>query len=297
VVLVLSNRIGKEQLRLVSECSCDEVLIAPMAADQLYDVIAIQLGLPRRGARRFDIALKIATDHGDQPVGGRVTNFSVDGARLLLDSEIAEGSMLRLEILPSGEPPMSIAARVVWAQKREGGCTLGAAFEEITPEQRQQLSRLTLWEILHDTERPRFVIKGDITEATRFDDLLPALVGQVDFDLGQVRYMNSLGVREWVELLQRAPIQGYEFHACSVAFVLQASLVRGVLGRGVVRSFFAPYACDGCGHTEERLLQAAAVLSEDQQPPSFACRGCGGHLVLDDIAERYLAFLRPMPED
>jgi DNA-binding response OmpR family regulator len=298
VILILGARITTEQLHAVTECGCDEILIAPMESDQLYDVVAIQLDLPRRGAQRYDIDLAVLSHQGQRSVSGRVSNLSVDGARLMLDAEVGEGTLLRLDIRPSGEPPISIHARVVWAQRREGGSTVGAAFDELDPEVRGRLARLTQWEIVHDTERTRIVIKGDITEATRFDDLLPALVGRIDFDLSQVRYMNSLGVREWIEFLRRAPIQGYAFHACSVAFILQAAMVEGVTGRGTVSSFFAPYACDRCEYTDERLLQAAAILAtEDRQPPEFACPRCGDRLVLDDIPERYLAFLQSAADE
>jgi DNA-binding response OmpR family regulator len=298
VILILGARITTEQLHAVTECGCDEILIAPMESDQLYDVVAIQLDLPRRGAQRYDIDLAVLSHQGQRSVSGRVSNLSVDGARLMLDAEVGEGTLLRLDIRPSGEPPISIHARVVWAQRREGGSTVGAAFDELDPEVRGRLARLTQWEIVHDTARTRIVIKGDITEATRFDDLLPALVGRIDFDVSQIRYMNSLGVREWIEFLRRAPIQGYEFHACSVAFVLQAAMVEGVTGRGTVSSFFAPYACDRCEYTDERLLQAAAILAtEDRQPPEFACPRCGDRLVLDDIPERYLAFLQSAADE
>lgn len=298
VVLILGARITTEQMRMVTECGCDEILIAPMESDQLYDVVAIQLDVPRRGSQRYEIDLAVLTHQGQRAVNGRVSNLSVDGARLMLDAEVAEGSLLRLDIRPAGEPPLSIDARVVWAQRRDGGSTVGAAFEELAPGVRGRLARLTQWEIVHDTERTRIVIKGDITEASRFDELLPALVGRIDFDLSQVRYMNSLGVREWVEFLRRAPVQGYEFHACSVAFVLQASLVEGVTGRGTVSSFFAPYACDRCEHQDERLLQTAAVLAtEGHQPPEFGCPRCSGRLLLDDIPERYLAFLQSIPDE
>jgi len=117
------------------------------------------------------------------------------------------------------------------------------------------------------------------------------MVGRVDFDMAQVTYMNSLGVRAWCEFLSRAPIQGYEFHACSVPFVLQASMVEDVLGRGTVTSFFAPYHCSSCDHQEERLLQSAAVLAAALEPPIFACPKCDGELTFDDIPERYFAFL------
>ena len=298
VVLVLGSHITAEQMRMVADCGCDEILIAPMESDQLYDVVAIQLDVPRRGSQRYEIDLAVLSHHGQRAVDGRVSNLSVDGARLMLDADVGEGDTLRLDIRPAGEPPLSIRARVVWSQRREGGSTVGAAFEELPPDLKGRLARLTQWEILHDTERTRIVIKGDITEASCFDELLPALVGRIDFDLSQVRYMNSLGVREWIEFLRRAPIQGYEFHACSVAFVLQASLVEGVTGRGTISSFFAPYACDRCDYQDERLLQTAAILaSDDRRPPAFGCPRCGDRLHLDDIPDRYLAFLRSTPDE
>jgi hypothetical protein len=101
-------------------------------------------------------------------------------------------------------------------------------------------------------------------------------------------------VREWCNFLAEAPIQGYEFHACSVPFVLQASLVEDVLGRGTVTSFFAPYHCADCDHEAERLLQSATILvSENREPPVFACPECDGEMTFDDIPERYMAFLLP----
>ena len=94
---------------------------------------------------------------------------------------------------------------------------VGASFEELSPEVRRHLARLTRWEVFRDGERTRIVIKGDITEATKFDDLLPVMVDKVTFDLSQVRYINSPGVREWVEFLRKAPIDDYDFCTCSVA--------------------------------------------------------------------------------
>jgi hypothetical protein len=103
--------------------------------------------------------------------------------------------------------------------------------------------------------------------------------------------LSTIRVRAWCDFLSSAPIQGYEFHACSVPFVLQASMVEDVVGRGTVTSFFAPYHCEGCDLQEERLLQSAAVLAAGLQPPVFTCPQCQGQLVFDDLPERYFAFL------
>jgi DNA-binding response OmpR family regulator len=295
VVLVVGKRMNSGQMQRVAASGCHEVVVAPMSADELFDIVAIQLGLPRRGAERFNIDLAVITNDGERAIDGRVTNLSLDGTRLVLPEPIADGTGLRLTITPDGEEEQSIEieAQVVWSHSREGATVVGAAFAELAEPVRGRLARLTQWEIVDGAGRTRVVLKGDITEATNFKDLLPAMIGRIDFDLSQVGYINSLGVREWVNFLKESPIQGYEFHACSIAFVLQASLVPDVLGRGNVASFFAPYHCELCEYSEERLLQTATILAtEDHEPPVYTCPSCDDDLVLDDIPERYLAFLR-----
>ncbi len=294
VVLVIGKRMNGEQMTRVAQSGCDEVVVAPMTADELFDIVAHQLGLPRRGAERFNIDLAVLTDDGHKTIDGRVTNLSIDGTRVVLPEPLEEGTHLRLTITPDGsDDAVTIDAQVVWAHSRDNATVVGAAFQDLDPEARSRLARLTQWEIVEGAGRTRVVLKGDITEATSFEDLLPVMVGRVDFDLSQVSYINSLGVREWIHFLKRASIHGYEFHACSIAFVLQASLVPDVLGRGTVASFFAPYHCEDCEHSEERLLQSATVMAaEDIAAPSYQCPSCDGELELDDIPERYLAFLR-----
>lgn len=310
VVLVLGKRITGAQMQRVASSGCDEVLIAPMSADELYDVVTIQLGLHRHGDHSY--AVDVVEIGGDAPraLDAKVSNLSIDGARMFVRDDIAENMQLRVTIrfLDGDEQPLELRARVVWAQAGESrdndpgadgagearpGTLIGASFEDMSAEQRERLAHITQWEIIEETERTRIVIKGDITEAVSFSGLLPSVVGRVSFDMSKVRYMNSLGVREWVEFLNEATAQGYEFHACSVAFTLQASMVMGVLGRGTVISFFAPYVCEQCEHQDEPLLQSATILAADYEPPTLSCPECDGLMELDDIPERYLAFLMP----
>jgi CheY-like chemotaxis protein len=300
VVLVLGKRITSAQMQSVAAAGCDEVLIAPMSADELYDAIAVQLGLPRPGNQRFTIALAVLTPSGPRPIEGYVNNLSVDGARLLLPNLLPEGTRLRLSITPEdAAEPTEILAEVVWAQERERDrkATIGASFLDIDDETRLLLARLTQWEVIEEPDRLRVVIKGDITEASSFQALVPILVGRVDFDLSQIVYINSLGVREWIRFLRDVNIQGYDLHACSVPFVLQASVIPAMIGRGTVVSFFAPYYCEDCDHHEDKLLQSAAVLAAGYQPPVFQCPRCSATMALDDLPERYLAFLMPEHAD
>jgi hypothetical protein len=287
VILVAGSRLSGDQMREVSTSGCDELLIAPMTADELHDVIAIQLGEPRPGTEAFEVTVRI----GGRAVDATVSNLSVDGVRLVVAEPVGEGQSADITITPDGEPAVVISGSVVWAQPRDGKSVVGIAFASLDAAARTQLAKLTQWQVVKDGARTRVVLRGDFTEATRFDELMPAMVGRVVFDMAQVTYMNSLGVRAWCEFLRHARIQGYEFHACSVPFILQASMVKDVIGRGTVTSFFAPFHCISCDHQEERLLQSAAILASNLEPPVFKCPSCGGALEFDDLPERYFAFL------
>jgi DNA-binding response OmpR family regulator len=292
VILVAGKRLSGDQMREISACGCDELLIAPMTADELHDVVAIQLGETRPGTEGFAITVMLA----NAKVDATVSNLSLDGVRLLVAQPVTEGQIVEVTIAPDGEPPVTIKGTAVWAQPRDGKTVVGIAFASLATQEgeraRAVLAKLTQWQVRTDGDRTRVVLRGDFTEATRFDELLPAMVGRVVFDTAQVTYMNSLGVRAWCEFLRQARIQGYEFHACSVPFILQASMVRDVVGRGTVTSFFAPFHCINCDHQEERLLQSAAILASGLEPPVFKCPSCGGALEFDDLPERYFAFLQ-----
>lgn len=288
VIMVAGKRLSGDQMREVSASGCDELLIAPMTADELHDVIAIQLGEPRPGTEAFAVTVAL----GGKKVDATVSNLSLDGVRVVVTEPVNEGQSVEVTIKPEGEEAIVIRGSAVWAQPREAKTVVGVAFDELDAKARALLAKLTQWQVVKDGERTRVVLRGDFTEATRFDELLPAMVGRIVFDMAQVTYMNSLGVRAWCEFLRQARIQGYEFHACSVPFVLQASMVRDVIGRGTVTSFFAPFHCISCDHQEERLLQSAAILASNLQPPVFKCPNCGGALEFDDLPERYFAFLQ-----
>ncbi|HEY4242082.1 MAG TPA: PilZ domain-containing protein [Kofleriaceae bacterium] len=289
VILVAGKHLTGDQMRQVTASGCDELLVAPMTADELHDVVAIQLGEPRVGTEAFVVTVALAGTPA--PLDATVSNLSVDGVRLVLAAPVTEGQTVDITIAPAGDEPAAIRGTVLWAQPRDGKTVVGVGFEAPSDRAKQVLARLTQWQVVKDGERIRVVLRGDFTEATRFDELLPALVGRVVFDTAQVTYMNSLGVRAWCEFLRQARIQGYELHACSVPFILQASMVRDVIGRGTVTSFFAPFHCIGCDHQEERLLQSAAILAANLEPPVFKCPNCGGALEFDDLPERYFAFL------
>jgi hypothetical protein len=145
-------------------------------------------------------------------------------------------------------------------------------------------------------ERPGFTtveFTGEIDENADFGELRRRLRGPVVFHLAEVRRINSCGVREWVNFVRDLPgVTELTFSHCSPAIVTQLNMIYNFRGAAKVRSFYAPYVCDACGHEEEKLLDVQNQFGTGgSKVPEYACEQCGGAMEFDDLPERYLSFL------
>lgn len=155
-------------------------------------------------------------------------------------------------------------------------------------EQREP-SSLT-WQLEEQGGAITVAFTGEIDEHADFTPLRARLRGVVGFELGAIRRINSCGVREWVNFVRDLPeVSELTFAACSTAFVTQLNMIYNFRGPARVRSFHAPYACDGCGYDEERLVEVGP--DRRVELPSPVCPRCGEPMQFDDLPERYLSFL------
>jgi hypothetical protein len=225
---------------------------------------------------------------------GQVENLSLTGAKVRLTEALAEVDSVRVRLTRERDgAPVLADARVVW--RRDDGREVGLEFRDLAGEARRHIEALVLWDVVEEEGRQRIFLEGDFNESATFAGLAERVGPSVDFDAAGVRYINSHGSRLWCAFLrglERVP--AYTFSRCSVAFTTQAGLVPGFLGHGHVVSFHAPYHCDRCERDEVRLLQTAALVADGDRiaTPTFQCPECPGSLVLDEIPERYFAFVR-----
>jgi anti-anti-sigma regulatory factor len=145
-------------------------------------------------------------------------------------------------------------------------------------------------------ERPGATVvefHGEIDENADFTELKRRLRGPLIFHLGEVRRINSCGVREWVNFIRDLNADSeLTFVACSPAIVTQLNMIYNFRGHAKVRSFLAPYVCLECEREEEKLLDVATHFSgRARVPPEFSCEKCSGTMEFDDLPERYLSFL------
>ena len=146
MILVAGKRLSGDQMREVQACGCDELLIAPMTADELHDVIAIQLGEPRPGTEAFQISISL----GGRKVDATVSNLSIDGVRAVVHEPVSEGQAVDVTVTPDGEGPISIKGTAVWAQPRDSKTVIGVAFSTLDDAARGVLAKLTQWQVVKD---------------------------------------------------------------------------------------------------------------------------------------------------
>lgn len=142
----------------------------------------------------------------------------------------------------------------------------------------------------------QLVLAGSIDETSELDKLLGrAQNGRLLLDLAGVTFINSLGVRDWIRMLAAAAQRAITIELVRVSEPVIHQLNMIVATRAPTHSFFAPYACDGCGREESMLVDADAHGAQLAQlvPPGMTCPECGAAMVFNDFPERYFSFLAP----
>lgn len=114
-------------------------------------------------------------------------------------------------------------------------------------------------------------------------------------DLGDVTFINSLGIRQWVRMQQRAQAAGIAIELVRVAepIVHQLNIMPAARGVSLVTSFYAPYVCDNCDQEHTMLLDVrmhGADLAK-QRAPAMACPDCRRSMELADAPDLYFMFL------
>ena len=117
----------------------------------------------------------------------------------------------------------------------------------------------------------------------------------LELQLGGIEQFNSVGIREWIFMIQEFKNNGQLIlQDCSVAVIDQINMVPDSLGNGIIESFFAPYYCD-CGIEVNKRIESSRFEEQLVQyiAPSFTCE-CGKALDFDALEESYFQFMNIM---
>jgi len=299
VILVLSSVVTRAQLRELSRCGCDDVLALPIHTDDFFHHIVNVAGLPHRRHERIDVGLDIEILVDGRVIPAHVDNVSLGGIGIQLEYMLTRNTQVGFRMQRAGRTYPDGRAIIAWSRIIGTDVVLaGLAFAELPIETRMLIEELCLFELERAADGTAVVrLHGDITEATEFNRLFERIADEnkLEFNMREVRYLSSGGVRSWCRFLQALHPRTYSFRHASLAFASQAAMVPAAIGRGQVVSFEAPYRCETCDRDDTRLLEARAVLRERDEiiPPTLHCAVCGGELSFDDVPWRYFAFLTP----
>ncbi|WP_428262116.1 FIST N-terminal domain-containing protein [Haliangium sp.] len=138
---------------------------------------------------------------------------------------------------------------------------------------------------------------GRLNESFDGQRVVSALWGTVVIEMDRIERVTSFGVREWMQMLERAKTQVDDIYLarCSEAFVNQLILIRALTAGAWVVSFAAPYLCRSCDHAFTHVFDCehdAAAISA-ATPPELRCPSCGAAAHFDEDPAVYFSFVRP----
>ena len=149
-------------------------------------------------------------------------------------------------------------------------------------------------ELVQDGKQTLVILSGAIDEATNnaLRDIYTKAEKTVVFDFKLVEYVNSLGIRSWINFLRNIE-EGrmIQFRNCTPDVVMQMNLISHFKGTATVTSFYGEYSCEDCGDEELILFQIGDNNALSEQLTEQSCQTCGGNLLLDEDEENYLQFL------
>lgn len=141
-------------------------------------------------------------------------------------------------------------------------------------------------------------LRGEVDEDFNLHEEFARLQGPVCFNLREVTYIDSSGLREWIQAVEKIPREcRVEFHEVSVRFIYQLNMSLNARGHGRVVSFISPYYCGRCDKRRDVLLVIDAHPQELGRPdavtvPQQQCSECGNPLIFDELPEEYFMFLK-----
>jgi ABC-type transporter Mla MlaB component len=149
------------------------------------------------------------------------------------------------------------------------------------------------WTSSDDAGAKRFVVAGELTEASDLHSLERELAPKNVFDLEGVERINSMGVKTWLQFMGRLRDAGkrVDFMRCSPVVVGQLNIVNSFRGAAEVHSVMAPFICPECDH-EDAVLVDMNGEPHAQIEKGAKCPSCGADMEFDDLPDHYLSFVR-----
>jgi ABC-type transporter Mla MlaB component len=155
-----------------------------------------------------------------------------------------------------------------------------------------------------DAEGLAIALEGSIDEDVQFPPVEASKFKTVRIDLGGVKTINSVGIREWLNWIRPIGEQArVVLRRCPKALVFQLNMVEGFLPKGgFVESFEVPFFCEKCDTEKNALFTVGKEVVAGPSGPKVnfdlkaaklcAETPCG--LEIDASEAKYFQFLKKL---
>lgn len=131
---------------------------------------------------------------------------------------------------------------------------------------------------------------GNIDEDTNLSEILETKASKIIFDFNQVEFINSCGIREWINFLDQLSCENIQYENCPQIIIEQINMVHGFIRPGSrLSSFYAPYYCEDCDRERKTLIVSSDV--KNKKAPKMNCPDCGSEMEFDALEATYFNFL------
>ncbi len=137
-------------------------------------------------------------------------------------------------------------------------------------------------------------VAGVIDEDADFTSFALEGAPAVEFHLGEIKSINSCGIREWIKWIGTSKAAPVEYHECPKIIVDQINMVQGFLpDQGKVLSFYVPFYSDESGTEKNVLFKLGEeyTLQGLQNPPAIT-DDQGNSMEMDVVEAKYFKFLK-----
>ncbi len=145
------------------------------------------------------------------------------------------------------------------------------------------------------------LLSGTIDERSDFPKIDASAVKEISFDLKNLEYINSIGIRDWVNWIE--PLSKkckITMRNCPKRLVQQFNMVTGFLPKNAeITSFYVPYFCEKCNFEDSFLfnvgkevkIEAGKIKLSIDLKKFKDCKDSGCGIEMDGLESKYFQFL------
>ena len=137
---------------------------------------------------------------------------------------------------------------------------------------------------------------GPINEDTEvhLKPMITSLGPNVIFNFRKVEYVNSCGVRAWINFLREVQKnRKIIFEECTPEIVSQINMIPNFKGTAHIKSVYASYACNSCDSQKWVLFEEGRNLppnsAEGVTPPK--CDKCSAEMEMEELEDEFFAWV------